>query len=182
MNETNKKISFSGTNNRYQIKKLTENTKIIKKRKINLGNLKETSKEEQINILRDIDVKMLIDENTEHFKKLFNESLNKKLSSYKQQDILKNKLNIDMLANKQEVINKLIECNLECCYCKEEMYLLYEDQREKKQWTLDRIDNNLGHNRDNIVISCLDCNLNRRNKSKDAFTFTKQLNIIKRDS
>ena len=31
-----------------------------------------------------------------------------------------------------------------------------------QMWTLDRIDNNIGHNRDNVVISCLACNLQKR--------------------
>ena len=59
------------------------------------------------------------------------------------------------------------------------MYILYEISREMKQWTLDRIDNNIGHNYDNIVISCLDCNLKRRLKNKDSFLFTKQLKLTR---
>ena len=27
------------------------------------------------------------------------------------------------------------------------------------QWTLDRIDNNIGHSKENVVICCLKCNL-----------------------
>ena len=53
-------------------------------------------------------------------------------------------------------------------------------ERENRQWTLDRIDNDIGHNHNNIVISCLECNLKRRRKSKDAFVFTQQLKIVKK--
>jgi hypothetical protein len=49
--------------------------------------------------------------------------------------------------------------------------------RENKQWTLDRIDNNLGHNEDNVVIACLECNLKRRRTNQSKFLFTKQLKI-----
>jgi len=77
------------------------------------------------------------------------------------------------------IIQNLYECNLNCYYCKEKMAILYEIVREMKQWTVDRIDNDTGHNNDNIIMACLDCNLNRRRKNKDAFLFTKQLNIVK---
>jgi hypothetical protein len=49
------------------------------------------------------------------------------------------------------------------------------------QWTVDRIDNSIGHDIDNIVISCLKCNLQRKTRSADKFAQTKQL-VIKRDN
>ena len=61
------------------------------------------------------------------------------------------------------------------------MYLIYENVRQMNQWTLDRIDNNFGHNKNNLVISCLECNLKRRNIDKDKFLFTKRLNIKKEE-
>ena len=77
------------------------------------------------------------------------------------------------------MVQKLVESKLKCYYCKSEMTLIYEKVRQMNQWTLDRIDNSLGHNGDNVLISCLECNLKRRNTSKDKFLFTKQLNIKK---
>ena len=62
------------------------------------------------------------------------------------------------------------------------MFVLYENVRDPKQWSVDRINNDLGHNNDNYVLACLDCNLKRRCRSSDKFLFTKQLNIIKQDS
>jgi len=47
------------------------------------------------------------------------------------------------------------------------------------QWTLDRIDNDMGHNNNNTVISCLGCNLQRRTTNQDKFLFTKQLKLKK---
>lgn len=49
------------------------------------------------------------------------------------------------------------------------------------QWTLDRLDNNEPHNCDNVVISCLGCNLKKGKRGEDDFIFTKQLNIIKKE-
>jgi len=57
--------------------------------------------------------------------------------------------------------------------------LLYKLVREPKQWTLDRIDNEYGHCVDNIVLSCLECNLKRRRTNQNKFVFTKQLKITR---
>ena len=59
------------------------------------------------------------------------------------------------------------------------MLLLYDNVRESTQWTLDRIDNNIGHNVDNVVICCLKCNLKRRTMNDEKFKFSKQMRIIK---
>ena len=59
------------------------------------------------------------------------------------------------------------------------MKLFYKKVRDMEQWTLDRIDNNLPHQDDNVIVSCLKCNLQRRQQNKDKFLFTKQLKIIK---
>ena len=59
--------------------------------------------------------------------------------------------------------------------------ILYKRVREDYQWTLDRIDNNIGHTCDNTIIACLKCNLQRRRINKGAFLFTKQLKIIKQE-
>ena len=70
-------------------------------------------------------------------------------------------------------------CKLICYYCNQSTLLLYENVREKKQWTLDRIDNDIGHNENNVVIACLECNLRRRRTNTSAFLFTKQLTIVR---
>ena len=102
-----------------------------------------------------------------------------KISSYKQQDILKKKLLETDFVSFTDVIILLNECNMRCYYCNCETYLLYEIVREMKQWSLDRINNDIGHNKNNLVISCLECNLKRRRTNKDAFFFTKNLKIVK---
>ena len=74
---------------------------------------------------------------------------------------------------------KLIECDLKCRYCRESMTILYDVSREMKQWSVDRIDNDMGHNEDNYHLACLDCNLKRRRQTDKKFLFTKQLSIVK---
>jgi len=68
-----------------------------------------------------------------------------------------------------------------CYYCKHQMFILYEVSREMKQWTIDRIDNDKGHNNDNYHLACLECNLKRRRQTDDKFLFTKQLKIIRHE-
>jgi len=51
--------------------------------------------------------------------------------------------------------------------------------REQCQWSLDRIDNNYGHNYDNLFVTCLSCNLRRKTMYHERYEFTKQLTISK---
>jgi hypothetical protein len=101
-----------------------------------------------------------------------------KINSYKHQDIDKNILS-DNLINIHETIEKLVSSKMKCFYCKKQIFLIYKFARDNLQWTLDRIDNNIGHSNQNTVICCLKCNLERRRKSSNAFKFTKQLKICK---
>ena len=56
--------------------------------------------------------------------------------------------------------------------------ILYSFVREPKQWTLERLNNVFGHNRDNVVLSCLQCNLRRRCILAERYVQTKQMSII----
>ena len=105
--------------------------------------------------------------------------LERKIKSYRAQDIKKNKLNEEKLIKMDECIDKLVLSKMKCYYCNENMLLVYENVREGKQWTLDRIDNSIGHITENVVISCLDCNLKRRTMNDEKFKFSKQMKIIK---
>jgi hypothetical protein len=178
-NET-KKINIVGTNNRYQIKKLIQEKKEKKKRSEITNwniNVSDLTYQKQIDILKNLQCIDLF--NNE--KKLIKNQIERKINSYKHQDIERNILNSDKLISYDTVIEKLLECNLLCYYCNCEMLILYEIVRENSQWTLDRINNDIGHNYDNILISCLECNLKRRRQSKDKFLFTKQLKIYKNE-
>ena len=107
--------------------------------------------------------------------------LERKIKSYRAQDIKKDKLNEEKLIKMDECIDKLVLSKMKCYYCNENMLLVYENVREPKQWTLDRIDNNKGHITENVVISCLDCNLKRRTMDDRKFKFSKQMKIIKKN-
>ena len=104
-----------------------------------------------------------------------------KIQGYKTQDIQKNKLDVGKLIDLPYVLNKLIDCGLLCYYCKEPMLVWYKHTRDPKQWSLDRIDNDYGHNKGNVEISCLSCNIKRRCMYHDRFRFTKQLILTKVD-
>ena len=101
-----------------------------------------------------------------------------KISSYKSQDIC-NKFNKTDVISTIECINLLINSNTTCYYCNEPCLLFYEHIRYPKQWTLDRINNAHGHQLNNVVIACLNCNLQRKNKNSDKFLQTKQLKLVK---
>lgn len=173
---TNKKnISISGTSTRYQMKKIIKENQIVKrKKKIFNGNFTYDSQMEIINNIKSENL----------CNSLMNESISEikhKLSSYKQQDILKNIYDKDKFINFKDLVDMLDGSKLICEYCSSNIYILYEIVRDNKQWTLDRIDNNKGHNTDNVVIACLECNLKRRNTNKDAFMYTKKLKIIREE-
>uniref|UniRef100_A0A6C0AXQ2 HNH domain-containing protein n=1 Tax=viral metagenome TaxID=1070528 RepID=A0A6C0AXQ2_9ZZZZ len=123
-----------------------------------------------------------LDSNNSEFeyKKNLLRELDKKIISYKSQDVNKNKYK-DNNITQEQAIEKLVISKLKCYYCKCNMKLFYKKVRDMEQWTLDRIDNNLPHQEDNVIVSCLKCNLQRRQQNKDKFLFTKQLKIIKQE-
>lgn len=106
-------------------------------------------------------------------------ALLRKLQSYKNQDRKKNKYNEDFITE-EELLEKLVISKLKCIYCRTNVLLFYKQVREEKQWTLDRIDNNMGHSNINTVIACLKCNLQRRTTNDKKFLFTKQMRLIKK--
>jgi hypothetical protein len=177
MDNESKKISIVGTNNRYQIKRVSQDKELKSRIKSKDWNFDNEIINNQCKILEEI----INNESLKQEHDIFKKEINSKIACYKQQDISKNILNELEFITFDKVIEKLNECKLCCFYCNEITQVLYKMVREKKQWSLDRINNDLGHNVCNVVISCLDCNLQRRRKSSDAFTFTKQLILTRHD-
>jgi len=106
--------------------------------------------------------------------------LHRKLSSYGQQDKKKSRYNENKMITYEQLLEKMVVSRMKCHYCRNAILLFYTSTREPMQWTLDRIDNSLGHNHNNVVIACLKCNLERRRQDDKKFLFGKQMNIIKK--
>ena len=108
------------------------------------------------------------------------QELKKKLSGYKNQDKKKNRHDELLFIKLDELVEKLVISKLHCNYCKKQCLLFCKEKRNYLQWTLDRINNDIGHFNDNVVISCLGCNLQKRRRSEEHFKFAKQMNIVKK--
>ena len=177
-----KKIHIQGTNNRYQIKKLIKNDagKKVKKRIVSESWNFTLEPDNQLTILNQLFFDNMYLDNTEESKTMLRQ-IKQKISGYKRQDVLKNMWNEANFVDIGHVIRKMIDMKLLCYYCTHQMFILYEVSREMKQWTIDRIDNDKGHNNDNYHLACLECNLKRRRQSDAKFLFTKQLKIIRHE-
>ena len=176
-NTNTKQLSICGTSNRYKIKKAqrVENISQIKPDTIYWGlTNEELSHINQLNILNNNC------DDTNPIWKLIQLNIKKKISSYKQQDKLHNIYDLSNFINLTHIIQLLKDCNLMCVYCKQNIFILYRNVRDDYQWTLDRIDNTMGHNINNTTVSCLKCNLQRRNINKESFMFSKNFICTKK--
>jgi len=108
------------------------------------------------------------------------QQLQKKIAGYKSQDVKKRLYNPDRFVKLEDVVKQLWDAKLQCIYCKKQVYVLYEIVREVHQWTLDRINNSYGHNRDNVMISCLECNVRRGTMYHERYAFTKTFTQVKK--
>jgi hypothetical protein len=130
---------------------------------------------EQLDIVRNLYHKV-----DDRYGEIAKKEIERKINGYKHQDVKKGIYDSNKIISLNETIEKLVESNLVCNYCKMQVKVLYKIVREPRQWTLDRINNDLCHSNSNTLISCLSCNLKRRLMDKDKFQFTKQLHITKK--
>ena len=166
-----KEITIVGKTSRYMMKKLIEDKKSpVKRTQVEKWNVDKSwfTCKKQIQLLKK-------DE------QLLKEEIIKKISSYRQQDVLKKRLNKERIITYPYVKKMLIDCKLKCHYCEEDSFVLYETRRDMNQWTVDRIDNSIGHDIENIVISCLKCNLQRKSRSSEKFLCSKKM-VIQREN
>jgi len=168
-----KTINFSG---KLTIDKFNniKNGTIAKRTQLNDLDDQFLSYNEQLKMLN----KLFIDGECENDKLLKREII-KKINSYKSQDIHKKIYNELLIISLSDTLEKLVCSRLNCYYCKEHVLLFYKNVRDPKQWTLDRINNDLCHSNENTLISCMHCNLQRRTRDFNKFLFTKQLKITK---
>jgi hypothetical protein len=90
----------------------------------------------------------------------------------------------DKKHNRYDPVKFIDKCFLEglvddsdkkCVYCRCEMHFL---ERDKNLCTIERIDNELGHNKDNVTLACFGCNTERNNfHTFEEFISIKQLQI-----
>ena len=200
-----KTITITGVNNRYQIKKLlpTISTKTTKKQYEHIINEYPNINNNlyQFNIINDIFTKYKntisdsnINEDDESvilhkpcdltiltpIEKLIWNEIKTKLHNYKSQDIC-HKFNTpnNNIISIINCIELLVTSKIMCVYCLEPCLIIYENIRYPKQWTLDRVNNDMGHTVNNVIISCLQCNLQRKNKNSEKFKQGKQLKLVK---
>ena len=118
------------------------------------------------------------DDTSSDTSKLISQQVRSKISGYASQDRLKGLYLRDQFVQFQQILDLFRETEMKCYYCKETTQLLYEHVREPKQWTLERLDNSLGHNHGNVVIACLKCNLRRRTMASERYVKTKAMSKI----
>lgn len=120
------------------------------------------------------------DNNNDVYKKILKQ-IQSKINGYKNQDKKKKIFSSDKFVDIDFILQLLKENEFKCYYCKNNVKVLYKLVRESTQWSIERINNEFGHNKDNVTIACLDCNLKRKTMYHERFKFTKQLNIVKND-
>ena len=105
--------------------------------------------------------------------------IKKKTLSYIQQDKLKHLYDCKSSISYEQTLEKLFLSGLKCHYCECNLCVVYKYKRLPEQWSLDRIINEEGHSFDNVLVSCLKCNLSRRCQNSDKYLFTKKLKVVK---
>lgn len=110
-----------------------------------------------------------------------NHELCYKIQGYTQQDKTNKMFDTSSIITMEKLLELLIASNLKCHYCLCDVYVLYKTIRQDSQWTLDRLDNALGHSKDNCVISCYKCNVQKKRMNDKTFRFSKQLKLIKKN-
>lgn len=170
-----KKIIVTGKNNVDKLEKKEKSTRLVAEKWTNKTDLINENNENQTKMLNQLFLNQSFNGD-----KYVKKEINKKINGYKNQDIKKNIFNKKEIITYDETLEKLVISKLKCYYCKTKCLLMFNNVREERQWTLDRINNNVGHSKDNTVICCLKCNLKKGTMNDEKFKFTKQLKIIKK--
>ena len=74
----------------------------------------------------------------------------------KKSDRKNNKYNPDEFVDKEYIRGIIVECEDKCYYCLCELQYV---EFQSNLATIERLDNNIGHNRGNCVIACRTCNI-----------------------
>lgn len=129
----------------------------------------------QLEVLR----RLIADDRTLEERKFFIKEIKAKLDGYTRQDVANGMHDLSAFISLNATMELLLISKLRCAYCRQCCELIYRDVMAPRQWTLDRVDNDQGHNAGNVVLACLACNLQRRTMDAERFKFGKQLRVVK---
>ena len=170
----NKKIVITGKTNVKQFTEIAPTREVCKAWNMKEILLSHTNQVLSVN-------QLFLNDYFEHQTTYQREVKNKRYG-YKNQDKEKYLFNIAKFITYDHILELLVVSKLHCCYCKKPVFVLYKNVRDNMQWTLDRINNNQGHNIGNCVICCLRCNIQRRIMDDKKFKFSKQVRVVKKDN
>ena len=112
--------------------------------------------------------------------------LKQKICGYRRQDVEKKLYDPDQFIDLpytlhvlQLAVNHEQQC-IHCFYCQNPVLMVYRNVRDPHQWTMERMDNSIGHNKGNVAIACLHCNVRRRTMYYERYLMTKQMVIVKK--
>ena len=131
--------------------------------------------DKQMEVLR----RLIADDGTLEERNLFKKEIKHKLDGYVRQDAENGICDLSTIISLDATIELLLVSKMRCTYCRQCCELIYKDVMAPRQWTLDRVDNDCGHNGNNVVLACLACNLQRRTMDAERFKYGKQMRIIK---
>lgn len=165
------------------LKKTQKIKKIVldkpKKKRIGASSDEWTEMLAKFQDVSDTDLIEILENSPENAKQLISH-IRSKIRGYASQDREKGLYDADKFVCFQEVVELLKSSSTECFYCHARVLILYTIVRDTKQWTLERKDNSLGHNRDNVVLACLSCNMKRKCMKMERYILTKQLDHIEK--
>ena len=131
--------------------------------------------DKQMEVLR----RLIADDPALEERKFFIKEIKNKLDGYARQDAENGIKDLSTFISLDATVELLLVHKLRCTYCRSCCELIYRDVMAPRQWTLDRVDNDQGHNDGNVILACLACNLQRRTMDYERFKFGKQLRIVK---
>ena len=175
-------ISFAGKHNKYEMKKVigdVERTDRVRKFEVDAEFYTHRI---QVDLVKNLTSSMC-DMPLQYVDTIpvFVRHIKEKLSGYLSQDRIQDRVSVGEHISYTDTVQKMIECGHRCYYCNEDIFLLCNKVRDSMQWTLDRVDNDIRHSVNNVVVACLGCNLSKRRRDVEAYRATKQMMISKCD-
>lgn len=141
---------------------------------MNTWNYDEITRNDELRILKQANT----GEHENNDVKFMNRLLAAKVGAYRAQDRKKNLFEPSLFVTRSQVISKLLSSEKQCYYCNNDVKIFYSESRDPMQWTLERENNNFGHNDNNVVIACLKCNLERRTMYQGRYQYSTEFKKV----